>query len=186
MESKGQISAPFELLVAIVLMGFVLLVGFNAMQKVNFDTCVQQNDRLLEEFKTALESTVNGENSKVFFFLPECAPKKTTENGSVVLRQRVSLKREGDSAICSEYCSSSFNTCVLFSLSNPSFSRVKCVNISPITDFPNVCSVCPEGFEAVNLFSTETSTIPEGEYRFFNVTARSASSLPTICACKRK
>jgi len=183
---KGQIDAPFELLVAVILMGFVLVVGFQAMQKVTFDSCVQQNDKQLEDLKTALESTINGENSRVFFSLPECAPKMSTKDGKTELVQKVSLKREGDSAICSEYCSASFNTCVLLSLYNPEFARVKCVSISPLTSFPKACDSCPEGFEAIDLFSSvDVATIPEAEYLFINITAKSASALPTVCACKR-
>ena len=57
---KGQQSAPFELLIAVILMTFVIYVGYIAIQQVETNNCVQENDSILSEFKFSLEKVGSG------------------------------------------------------------------------------------------------------------------------------
>lgn len=170
MHERGQESAPFELMVAIVLMTFVLLVGAYAIDKANRDRCFQNNGKVLEELKSALELVAPGKGtSKVNILLEECG-----EGNPKLL-----LETESDSQICSNYCTSSTNTCVLLRLENPDIT--KCVKIAPTTNYPTGGGICvqEQGEELVNLLTDEG--IPQGSYTLINAYS-STTSAPFVCA----
>ncbi|HIH21831.1 MAG: hypothetical protein J4478_01125 [Candidatus Diapherotrites archaeon] len=178
MNSKGQESGPFELLLAVILMGFVLLIGFQAIEVVQFNACTQQNDKMLEDFKTALEQvTHRSEQEKISLDFPACGTKKD---------QTVSLRTEQDPGICSKQCSTPRPTCTLLRLYNPRFSSIKCVNIPTVVQFstsPDCGSI--ENYQTIDLFAIpEGSSIEEGSWIFRNITSKTASGTPVVCAFK--
>ena len=51
MDFKAQMSSPFELLVAIIIMSFVVIIGSQMLANVNDQVCLAGIDKELTEFK---------------------------------------------------------------------------------------------------------------------------------------
>ena len=64
LSQKGQEAAPFELLIAVITMTFVIVVGLNAMSTLLRAQCEGKIDQNMEELKTALETVAKGEGKK--------------------------------------------------------------------------------------------------------------------------
>jgi hypothetical protein len=50
----GQEAAPFELLIAVIVMGFVIFAGMSAMEQLWLQKCYGTTDAKLEEMKASL------------------------------------------------------------------------------------------------------------------------------------
>lgn len=187
LNSRGQESGPFELLIAVIMMSFVLIVGYQAIEIVKFNDCQQQNDKMLEDFRAKLEDITKASiQNKILLNLDACAPKK---------EQKLTLTMEQDPARCSQFCSTPRPSCILLRLYNPKFSKVKCVNIKPQTNFSKDNSTCGaiEGYTPVDLreesdnppLDNNPGGISEGFWIFKNVTPTNNLSSPIICAFKQ-
>ncbi len=185
--SRGQEEGPFELLVAVIIMGFVILIGTMALEELRVKKCESEINNLLEKFKTNIETTVNQLSPKpVVFSTPdECFNKKY---------EKILIKQYNDQRFCSDYCGASGKqlcTLLEYSLNSPEkkLSNRKCLFISPDTIFPSQDATsrgdCPdrssENFELQN-FSTE---IEQGSYELINITPPS-KDIPVICAYLKK
>jgi len=169
------------------MMAFVLIVGYQAIEIVKFNYCQQQNDKMLDEFRTTLEDITKASiQNKVLLNFEACAPKKD---------QRLSLTMEQDPGRCAQFCSTAKPSCILLKLYNPKFSKVKCVNIKPSTNFSAQTDTCGtiEGYTPVDLraesdnppLNNNPGGIPEGFWIFKNVTPTTNLSSPIICAFKQ-
>jgi len=179
--AKGQEGAPFELLIAVFIMGFVIFAGLNAMNMLNDQKCRGTIDAKLEEFKSTLETTVHQKSpTNINFRLSDCF----SEN-----EEHVEISDNADPSTCADYCGSPMNLCTLLEYSNTGsagFSLRKCLSIPPDTVFPSqsfVGAKCPDrdGYELQDL----DSSMPQGKYSFWNKTL-ATDTFPTICAYKRK
>jgi len=56
---KGQAAAPFELLVAIIIMTFVIIVGTQMLNRVNEQVCINHVESEMSKFVNYLEETAN-------------------------------------------------------------------------------------------------------------------------------
>ena len=178
LNKRGQESAPFELLVAVIIMGFVIFVGMNAMEMMRVEQCHGKIDQKLEEFKTRLQITVNSKSPQsINFTLPTCFSSKTEE---------ITIDTMDDAKACASYCQSVKQSCNLLFYSNAEFSIRKCLDISPSTFFPMDGSKCPtlQDFPEAGLVNLNEGSIPQGRYTFVNKTPAIAS-FPTICAYVR-
>lgn len=178
LNARGQESAPFELLVAVVLMGFVLVAGLNAMNALRQQQCESKVNFALEEFKTALQNVATGRgtaNVRVAF--EECG------SGSEET-ECLKLVEVTEPVICNAKCSGSRSICTLlsyFSQSGPAtISQSKCIDISSSTIFPSSGSECAErpGFELADL---GTGCIDQGFYSLVKAPSLS-SQVPIVCA----
>lgn len=181
---KGQEGAPFELLVAVVVMGFVLLAGFRVIGLLQLEECKGKLDSNLEDLKTAIENVAHGEGQRtVAYVKPSCFPEPNNENpheGS-----RLEIIHRTETRICSEFCPGARIECTLLAFSSPDHSNWKCLNISSATDFPssNDC----QGDLPENEYTPQQwkkDGIAEGQYilvKKFN----EFSQQPRICAYKR-
>ena len=171
---KGQEAAPFELLVAVIIMGFVIFVGLNAMQTLDKQRCYNETDQKLETMKTMLETVVTERSSKsINFDTSQCYNSKDVS---------IRIKDYSEPALCAFYCGSTRNLCTLlqyFQNGSGSFSIRKCVNISPDTIFPYNVGTCPEkeGSELIDF----REDIVQGKYLLTNRTS-ATSTYPTVCA----
>lgn len=174
---KGQESAPFELLVAVIVMGFVLLVGFNVISSLQFEECKGKLDNNLEQLKTAIENVAHGEGQRtVSFFLPFCF----LQNES-----RLEIVSRTERQICQEICPGAQVQCTLLAFTSPEHNNWKCLKVSSALDFPGE-SVCRD-FVGDDSFSVErwrVDLIKEGQFILVKKFSE-FSSQPAICVYKR-
>jgi hypothetical protein len=178
---KGQESAPFELLIAVIVMGFVIFIGLQAMNILNEQKCYNEIDAKLEEMKTKLEAVVTERSSQqIVFQLSSCYNPK---------EERIYISDEAEPRICAAYCGTARNICTLLNYfysgknTGSAFSIRKCINISPDTVFPYLAGNCPDRpDEELIDFRDE---ITQGTYLLVNKTAVT-STYPTICAYRVK
>ncbi|MBI4044392.1 MAG: hypothetical protein HY392_01665 [Candidatus Diapherotrites archaeon] len=180
---RAQEGAPFELLVAVVVMGFVLLAGFRVIGILQLEECKGKLDSNLEELKTAIENVAHGEGQRtVAYTKPSCFPEPDAENKSE--GSRLEIIHRTEARICSEFCSGARIECTLLAFSSIDHSNWKCLNISSATDFPSSsdCSDFDPGeYEAQQW---KRDGILEGQYilvKKFN----EFSQQPRICAYRR-
>lgn len=178
LDSKGQEAGPFELLVAVIMMGFVLVVGYQAIQAVNEQNCTQNIEKALNGFKSSLETVASSnQNEELNLDIKPCWPEKD---------QTLTLNFEQDPQKCSNYCSSARSACIILVYSNPGiFSSHKCINIKTSTVFETSSDRCVyrDGYELYELFKADT--IPDGLWFFKNITPASNSDYPVICAFRQ-
>lgn len=175
---RGQESAPFELLVAVIIMGFVIFVGLQAMDQLNRQKCYNETNARLEEMKTKIEKVVTERSSQqINFNLSQCFnPRDET----------IRVVNHSESHVCAQYCGAAKNLCTLLQYyysGSGGFSIRKCLNISPDADFPSTVGRCPakEGYELVD-FEDEAV---QGTYLLVNKTGVT-STFPTICAYRKE
>ena len=178
--ARGQEGAPFELLVAVIVMGFVIFAGMNAMNQLWRQRCYGTIDAKLEEFKTALETVVDQKGHQAIYFrLSECFDEQN---------ETIRITDSDEPLFCAEYCGSPKKTCTILQYSHtgdPTFGIRKCLNIPPDTHFPSARFAdekCPskENYELQDF----TDMIPQGYYILINKTS-STETYSTICAYKQ-
>lgn len=179
---KAQESAPFELLVAIIIMGFVLLAGSKMLEVLQVQECRGRLDNNLERVKIAIENVAQGEGQKkVDFSIPSCFSQNSSTLKIVDRHER---------QVCNEFCPGSKSQCTLLTFEGTisggeDFSNWKCLNISAALDFPS-SSRCDDYLPADGYESQQwrTQPIEPGNYTLvkkFN----EFSSQPLICVYKK-
>lgn len=178
--SIGQESAPFELLVAVTLMTFVILAGLNAMNYLSSEKCKKEAEAKLEGIKTALETVSTGKGiSSAEVFLPNCFKNEAFY-----------IKKETSKNICSRRCLGTRENCVLLFFRSEEHSDSKCLNVSPNITFqsPPACDI-KIGSELMQISTTgrgasEAEVIKEGLYSFVWVQSFEEST-QGICAYRK-
>jgi len=177
--SRGQESAPFELLIAVIVMGFVIFIGMRAMADLTVQKCYGETDSKLEEMKTKLEIAVTQKSPQTINFrLSGCFNEA---------EEIIKIKDFSEPQLCASYCGSAKNICTLLQYSYTgasNFSIRKCLNISPDTVFPQQ-SGADESFKCKtrgnDVLVNFRESIPQANYTFLNKT-RATDTFPTICA----
>jgi len=172
---KGQEAAPFELLVAVIVMGFVIFVGLQAMDQLNKQRCYNEVNAKLEEVKTKLETVVTERSPQQIDLIMSSCFNPDDET--------IKIKDFGEPALCAEYCGAAKNLCTLLQYyyqGTGSFSIRKCLNITPDTVFPFHVGTCPDRGEEVELIDFREE-VTQGFYQLINKTSVT-STHPTICA----
>ena len=196
---KGQEAAPFELLVAVVIMGFVLLAGVNVMDILRKEQCKGDLDSQLEAIKGAIESVASGEGQKDFSFtLPSCYSRNVNETIESQKTKLFVLNRQ-DRNFCSQHCSGGKVECMVLWFHSLEENNVKCLsNVSTVTNFPtcpqndpdqpydpNICSPCNDRFSGLTVQAMDLKTeIEDGQYILVKKFFLSSSSAD-ICAYKK-
>lgn len=177
---RGQESAVFELLIAVIVMTFVIVVGFNALDVLNRKVCEGQMNQALENIRTTVEEVVNTKNkANVSFQLPACYPEKDSHLRIV----------ETDSAQqCSALCGGSIGRCTILTFDSPTYVESKCLRVSSATTFPEGEPCFEDMFEPQGGYRISNWKSPEGiapgTYTLFKVSSLS-STRPEICAFRR-
>lgn len=187
--SKGQEEAPFELLVAIVLMGFVIFAGIMAMQKLNQDVCYSKVNASLEEMKQSIEVVAKSggiAQKRVDFNLPQCYNLR-----SPILQIWVQQKSGADGKrVCTQLCSGVREQCWLLIFGDEVNPMVKCLEIPYSTVFGSTQDYCIASSENGEIIELDTppansqgqyGVIPAGTY---NVFASEQATFPIVCAEK--
>lgn len=186
---RGQESAPFELLIAVILMGFVLFAGYQALNRLREQTCLNTINAQLEKMAQNLQNVATGKGTAQFnFSFGDCGAKINDCENFASLAQTtdvmcIRLIDSTDPNVCSSYCSSARSICSLIQFRSNSNTVTKCVDISPSTAFPAEGSgQCPvrqdEGWYLQDFTAT---TVQQGTYSFLKVSNLTAS-VPIVCA----
>jgi hypothetical protein len=177
LSQRGQESAPFEVLVAVIIMGFVILVGLAAMQNVTIEQCKAQIQSSAVELKAVLQEVVAGNYKSLNFNPPRCFDQKSEKMSLEVLR---------DSRLCSNYCGGIMLDCVLFVYASKEHYYKLCLDrVSPqttfFTDVP--CENKETANPAYRLVDLKSSVL-RGSYTFINKSS-SVDAFPKVCAYLR-
>lgn len=186
---RGQESAPFELLIAVILMGFVLVAGYEAISRLHEQTCANTINAQIEGMARNLQNVATGKGTSQFTFsLGDCSAKINDCENFAALSQTtdvacVKLFDNTDPNICSSYCSSARSICSLIQYKSTRNTVTKCVDISPSTAFPAEGSgQCPDRQdEDWYLQDFTATTIQQGTYSLLKVSDLTAS-VPVVCA----
>ena len=177
MNQKGQEAAPFELMVAVVLMTFVIVMGLQAIEVLNRTACEGNMLKNMEHIKTSIESVVkNKSKANTYFELPDCFNEQESS---------LRIIERDDITYCSAFCGGSQAQCTILQFSSPTFTEVKCVNISSATTFPDASTCNPAILDGdYSVSEWKTNPILEGQYtliREFNL----YSDAPIVCVYQR-
>ncbi|MDP6670839.1 MAG: hypothetical protein QGI60_03415 [archaeon] len=179
--SKGQESAPFELLIAVIIMGFVIFAGMQAMRQLWLQKCFGTTDAKLEELKTLVETSVSQKSPRTINFrLSGCFNEGD---------ETIEITDRDEPGVCADYCGSPKPLCSLLEYSNDgtsSFTMIKCLEIPPDTFFPSQKysgGSCSPRDKSV-LIDLEDD-MPQGDYLFVNETL-ATDTFPTICAYRKE
>src|SRR3989338_1912449 len=169
LDRKGQESAPFELLIAVIVMGFVIVMGLNAIFVLQRESCEGDIEKQLESIKSALEIVARGEgNQNISYLMPSCFNEKES---------KLEIVERDDPQTCSFYCGGNSYNCILLSFSSLEYNSLKCLKISNaiqfgqrVQDDPPKCNVLPgrddvgTGEPFYDLIDLRQGAIPEGYY----------------------
>jgi uncharacterized protein (UPF0333 family) len=178
---KGQAAAPFELLVAIIIMTFVIIVGTQMLNRVNEQVCINHVESEMSKFVNYLEETANKKTTNQFIFSPQtsCFNQSSHE---------MKIVRGGDIRVCSAKCGISQDTCYIMIFYTPDVSlgfKERCVNLPVFTNFETADSICTTtGDLAGYSVIVPGEKIPFGSYILKNV-ARVGETWPSICFYKK-
>ncbi|MBU2099869.1 hypothetical protein KKG83_03985 [Candidatus Micrarchaeota archaeon] len=162
MNSKGQEEAPFQLLVAVILMTFVIIVGLNAMKQAEQERCFNNTDSAMDKFVFALEQTTNNKSpSSIVFNPPGCSKN-----------EKFLIKKFDDPRLCSNVCLGSTSSCVILRYSTSEVSKIpdKCINVDYGTEFryhpknSECVDLTDDKFEGTDILSGEG--LEKGTFQF--------------------
>jgi hypothetical protein len=182
-DKKAQVDAPFEVLVAVILMGFVILAGSYALKNLSQNICIGDKRQDLSDFKNALRDVVLGSDLtfKNFHLSSKYCFNRQYEYTRLVTYT--------DQHMCSAYCQSLSNTCTLIQYYYDDGKR-SIYPITPIcTDLPSAINfVTEDEYNANEICGVEENErllrphpnggyeITPGNYRMFRATMGDGST----------
>lgn len=180
MDEIAQAAAPFELFVAVIIMTFVVIVGYQALTKVNNEVCLNTVDREMTVFKVNLEGAVNLKNQTKINFRPD---SKCFSSKSAIMK----IESEQDRRVCSARCGQPSDSCFIMTFSNPEVAngfKQKCLELPQYTSFVTLDN-CSES--SGTELATYTPIDPQrdgqiriGSYVFKNISP-AGDTYPKIC-----
>ncbi|MFA5741585.1 MAG: hypothetical protein WC874_01770, partial [Candidatus Izemoplasmatales bacterium] len=143
---RGQVSAPFELMVAVIIMAFVIIIGTSLLMQVQQQVCKNNNDKEIEKFILNLDNTVEYRSSSKFFLkFDDCFNENKATIG-------IQVERAGpnSSSNCNLACGRPTERCHIFVFYTPDISGgyiSKCLDVPEFTNFEtgDACSGTEEG-----------------------------------------
>jgi len=96
--NKAQASAPFEVLVAVILMGFVIVAGTWALTNLSQSTCIGNKRQKLSELKEGIKEVVLGSDltiRNISFDVSPCFNQKY---------EKITLKTYNNPTRCNAFC----------------------------------------------------------------------------------
>ena len=180
--TRAQASAPFELFVAVIIMTFVIVVGYQVLTSVADAMCLNSVEREMTTFKLKLEDTVARKSSNKFPFSPEGACFSSKET---ILKIEV----EKDKRVCADRCGYPSDSCYVMTFMNPTVSgafKQKCLELPQYTTFAT--SECSSDSPELNNYTpidpTQKSALQVGSYVTRNISAAGVT-YPNICVFYR-
>lgn len=184
-QQRGQVNSPFELLVAIIIMGFVIIIGSQMIASTNDQVCLAGVEQAMTEFKLKLEDTDSFRTSNQFNFRP-VSNNCYNENQSIMTIEFI----RGNSRRCGAVCGRAVDSCFVLTYQASDVVngfKQKCLNLPVYTSFVDGSS-CPtqeqalSGYTAINPSAVQEvgPSIPSGNYVLRNVAA-AGKTYPEIC-----
>jgi hypothetical protein len=183
---KAQESAPFELLVAVIIMGFVIFIGTSVMQQVNCEKCKGETNKNLNNMVTVLNDAETGSPVQtISFFLSGCFNQQ---------EEKIWIEDEDDPDVCAAYHCGEKQLCTLLKYYGNGcggFSIIKCLELTPDVDFPSTTEGrCGErdGMQLVDFRKGDqpiaTGGNKQGNYLLVNKSQ--GETFSTICAYRKE
>ena len=172
---KGQEEAPFQLLVAVILMTFVIIAGLNAMNEASKQKCFHNTEKLMNDLKLAIEKTaIYQQPANVNFNPPGCTKE-----------EKFVLIKSDEARICQRLCMNSSSSCLLlrYSTSDVTGIQDKCINVIHSAQFRDVedetesCKAM-DGYKGIDIELDDGFV--SGVYQFL-YSPTSGSGSPIIC-----
>ncbi len=178
LNKRGQEAAPFELLIAVIIMGFVIIIGAQAMLYLQDQKCKGDTDRQLQDLKLAFEGVKQaGRVKHINFRLSGCYQPE---------EEQVWIEDESGLDRCIQLGCGDKRLCPLLKYQNKEFSRAVCLEIKPSTVFPSEpTEKCPkrENMHLVDFENKEGKK--HGNYMLQN-NSEAGEAITTICAYRRE
>ena len=177
-KAQGQVSAPFELFVAIIIMAFVIIIGIQMLNNIQSQVCMASVDKELTEFKSKIEDTANNMASNKFFFSPQ---KCFNESKAIIKIETLDSTKQ-----CSAKCGTPVDTCftvMFYAPDIPNGYNDKCLNLPTYTSFlESSCETTDDvaGYDVVD----PRDEIRLGQYVTRNV-AQAGDTYPKMCVFYR-
>lgn len=179
---RGQSSAPFEVLVAVVIMSFVLFMGLQAVTFFSENRCKSDLQQEAANLKAKVQEAIGGNSVLLNFHPPECFKNVETE---------MRLKVQSSTAVCSSICGKTVNECLLFTYRSEKYNFDLCFDNAPTYTTFLDDSLC--GDETVDFTNPGEEEIKPGVYRnsipagnyYLQSKTGSTETVPKICALKR-
>lgn len=177
--AKGQADTVFEVLIAVILLGFVLFAGTLAMSSLSNTKCSKSIDIAMSDLKQTIEKSASSTliSTEFLFNMPFCFGNELT----------LTLQNQANAALCSSYCPGSSGKCYLLRYDNKkdkvSQVRYTCVQISPVIRINEQSdSPCePPSSEYV----ISGSDFTNGRYIISSKTLATSNAYPGLCIFKR-
>ncbi len=175
-QERGQADAVFEVLIAAVLLGFVLLVGSYAMSSLSNTKCSKSIDLAMSDLRQVLEKGASSTLVQTQYNLdfPYCFGNQYELN----------LLKKTSSPQCTNYCPGSGGSCYLLFYKNEKDKsnqvRYSCVQISPVVSINNSCPNPPEADFLLVQKNIDETPMQNGKYIIKNVGTES----PNLCIYK--
>ncbi len=176
MNWKNNKAVPIIVALLVLIILFLWTQGFFAdplQKQLENQKCFNDTEKLMNDFKLALEKTATYKQPSTFEFTPLAC----LEN------EKFLVIKSDDEKLCQRACLSSSSSCILLRYSSSKITGIqdKCINISPETQFstttenPSFCDEV-ESFSPVKIDFDKT--LEKGEYYF----VYSTSETPIVCS----
>jgi hypothetical protein len=184
---KGQADTVFEVLIAVILLGFVLFAGTLAMNSLSNTKCSKSIDITMNELKLKLEDAASSTllSTEFLFNMPYCFGNNYT----------LALEKSNNAPLCSTYCPGSSGQCYLLDYDNNKDKvnpvRYTCVNISPLVNVNNPIGDCGDSEYSPLLPQTRGNQsgfiFTNGKYKVSSklVSNNSVANSSNICIYKK-
>jgi len=188
--NKAQASAPFEVLVAVILMGFVILAGTWALINLSQSTCIGNKREKMSELKEAIKEVVMGSEltiKNISFDIQPCFNERY---------EYINLITYSNQTKCTAYCGGG-NTCTLLEYYYDDEKTKKqpippiCVELPTAVEYETSTYNCfiegdpeAEKWVAINPESFETN-LKQGKYQLFMKSTLSSNGARQMCFLKR-
>ena len=185
--SNGQVNSPFELLVSITIMTFVIIIGSQMIMATNDQVCLAEVEKELKEFKLNIEDIAANSGSSIKF---EFRPN--TKSCFIESKAIINIVKYTDSRKCGAICDKATNSCFVLKFSASDLAngfKSKCLNLPVFTSFVEDPTNCPTDEPALDGYKQTNPSVKEqglrsGTYILRNV-APAAKTYPLICTYRR-
>ena len=179
LKKKAQVGAPFEVLIAVILMGFVILAGSFALKNLSENTCIGNKTQDLSELKSALREVILGSDLTIKTISFE---SKSCYNQ---MYETVKLRTYTVRSKCSAYCQGTMDSCTLLEYNYDDGQGIKrpiqplCMDLPTGVDFEEDIDNCittasppewkiitPNSGTTTNSY-TDPDNISSGVYKIF-------------------
>lgn len=186
--NKGQVSAPFEVLVAVILMGFVILAGSFALTNLSQNVCIGDKRADLSNFKEALRDVVLGSDLVIrnFNFQTKACFNERFES--------IQLNTYSDPSRCAAYCGGGTTCMLLEYIYDDTDKSIRmqpidpiCMDLTTSIEFGNNLECLEPEEEALwEAIDPSGTSIRSGIYKAFKLSNTTDTGVQKICLIRKK